>query len=260
MYLYRTVSGKPKYVGYGHDVDRAISHARDSHNASLRDWLEAGKFNLTVAGPYRDKQEGLNVEAALISGLNPEYNRSPGNGPRFVPLGVPPELSDRPAMEPLTLQEIGTKTGGALIVYLAPGEFLADGRPKFDPAKPDDQTILHDMEQMWQIGGLIAQWKGNAALAPAILVGVYGPPNHRFVVGAAQIIAPPWDDLDLQIHGRWRVPVKPGATLDAAELRGRRVADVHFGNLAHLLHIWIDGTGKVLHPEPSTTATVDTQN
>ncbi len=250
VYLYRTPSGKPKYVGYGHDVDRAISHARDSHNSALRGWLEAGNFDLTVAGPYRDEKEGLCVEAALISGLSPEYNRSRGNGPRFVPLGVPPLLSDRPGMAPLTLGDVGTKAKGALLVYLSPGDFLADGRPKFSPATPDDQIILHDMEQMWQIGGLIDQWKKTPVSAPKILVGAYGPIGHRFIVGAARIDTEGWGDPNLHVAGdRWRVPIMPGSSLDAGDLRGRRVAEVRFGRLAHLLHIWVDAQGSVLHPK-----------
>ena len=67
VYLYRTRSGVPQYVGYGHSVQRALSHANHSHNSDLRTWLENDNFELTIAGPYRDEQEGKSVEAALIS-------------------------------------------------------------------------------------------------------------------------------------------------------------------------------------------------
>ena len=117
VYLYRTPAGIPKYVGYGKTVDRATAHAEVSHNSGLRSWLASGQFDLTVAGPYGDRREALHVEAALISALSPEFNKSPGEGPGFVPLGVPPELGNRPSMAPLTVPQVGKIAGGALIVY-----------------------------------------------------------------------------------------------------------------------------------------------
>jgi hypothetical protein len=252
VYLYRDRSNarRPMYVGYGMTVGRAISHARQSHNAALRAWLGAGNFDLTVAGPYRDKAEGQHVEAALISALSPAFNRSPGTGPTFVPIGVPPTLSRRPGMTALTTAGIGQKAGGALLVYLAPGEFLPDGRPKFDPADPDPKIIVGHMEKRWQIGGLIDEWTKAAASGPKLLVGVYGPNvAHRFIVGAARIDIMKWQEPGLELGGgRWRVPIKPGSTLDAANLRGRRVDGVRFSNFSHLLHIWVDSHGVIRYP------------
>ncbi len=80
MYLYRSASGVPKYVGYGMNVDRALAHAGASHNAALRAWLDEEQFDLSVAGPYRDETEGKAVEAALISALRPEFNRRRAKG------------------------------------------------------------------------------------------------------------------------------------------------------------------------------------
>ena len=116
------------YVGYGREVSRSISHRGHSHNEELKSWLERNPFDLQIAGPYRDEEEAKNVESALISGLNPRFNRSPGEGPAFAPLGVPPHLSERTQQPALRLSQIGKMTGGALLVYLAPGLFLPDGR------------------------------------------------------------------------------------------------------------------------------------
>ena len=42
VYLYRTVGGAARYVGFGHDAQRAMSHAKASRNTTLKDGLEAG--------------------------------------------------------------------------------------------------------------------------------------------------------------------------------------------------------------------------
>jgi hypothetical protein len=97
VYVYRTTpKGPVRYVGYEHHVGRALSHAEGSHNPGLRDWLlHRDAFDLTIAGPYRDEVEAKAVEAALISAMDPKFNKAPGDGPKFVPVGVPGELSGR---------------------------------------------------------------------------------------------------------------------------------------------------------------------
>ena len=111
------------------------------------------------------------------------------------------------------------------------------------------------MEQKWQIGGLIETWKESPAEGPQVLVGVYGPVNHRFIVGAARIDADRWNQAALHVSGdRWRLPLTPGTSLDECELRGRRVVGVRFGRLAHLLHIWVNAQGAVLHPPSGRNA------
>jgi hypothetical protein len=167
VYLYRTPAGVPKYVGYGTDPARAMSHAGASHNVRLREWLEGGHLDLVIAGPYRDELEGKHVEAALISALSPEFNLSPGDGPRFLPVGVPSELGDRPALPPLSAAELGQLTGGALLVYLAPGDFLRDGRRKYDPAAPSDEDVLSNMRGVWDIGRHLEGWTSDPKIRPA---------------------------------------------------------------------------------------------
>ena len=146
VYLYTTIAGAVMYVGYGANVERALSHSGGSHNKQLKAWLARENFDLKIAGPYASEQEAKHVEAAIISGIKPKFNVAPGEGPKFRPLGVPGALGDRPSASPLSLAEIGRLTGGALLVYLAPGTFLRDGRKKFNAADPQDKDVLANME------------------------------------------------------------------------------------------------------------------
>jgi hypothetical protein len=201
VYLYRTPGGAPKYVGYGHHLARALSHAEHSHNERLREWLSAGRFDLTVSGPYRDEDEAKAVEAALISALRPEFNKAPGDGPRFLPVGVPPALAERTAMPALAEGELGVLTGGALVVYLAPGDFLSDGRRKYDAADPRDADVLSNMRGYWDLGKHLSEWAANPGAAPRVLIGVHGRNvAHRFIVGAAAIDTAEWSDAEMFVR------------------------------------------------------------
>jgi hypothetical protein len=254
VYVYRTPAGVPVYVGYGHQAQRAISHRGNSHNADLRAWLNKSNFDLQIAGPYRDEAEAKAVESALISALAPKFNRSPGDGPSFVPLGVPAELSARVQMDPLTLSKIGKLAQGALIVYLAPGDYLKDGRRKYDAAQPTDDDAVANIERSWDIGPLQEHWKRYPSTAPRTLIGVHGKPQHRFIVGALTIdrsrIGEPGLErtADRWSTVRWQVPLVDRSDLDAGDLRGRRVEGVTFGQFSHQLHIWVDRSGRVRHP------------
>lgn len=245
------------YVGYGHNVERAISHTGGSHNVRLKSWLKREKFDLRVAGPYATEGEAKLVEAALISGIEPRFNVAAGEGPKFVPLGVPPHLHERPQMEQLALSEIGRLTGGALLVYLAPGAFLRDGRKKFDPAHPSDEDAVSNIEQRWQLGRLIDGWQRQPDKAPKVLLGIHGKVGHRFIVAALEIDRDRWSEADLlcptnpgRPH-RWRVPLRDRRELDVQGLRGRRVQNIKFGQFSHQLHIWVDGNGRRQHPVKS---------
>ena len=250
VYLYRSVSGVPKYVGYGRAVGRALSHQAASHNRKLAAWLKKGDHRLEVVGPYGSEAEGKRVEAALISALRPEFNKTGGDGPKFVPVGVPPELSERPVMPALSLSEVGRMCGGALFVYLAPGDTLNDGRVKYDAALPDDAVVLSNMKGYWDIKRHSRSWGLNSG--PKVLIGVHGPsPTSRFIVGAARIDRRRWFDESLRAAhdaGRWEVPLLRNPNLDVLKLRGRRLASVKFSNFSWALHIWVDGQGRKQHP------------
>jgi hypothetical protein len=252
VYLYRSLAGVAKYVGYGADVKRAMSHAGASHNHELKQWLEADRFDVTIAGPYSSESEAKKVEAALISAMKPEFNKSPGDGPTFLPIGVPPELAARPTLQPLTLEEIGRCTGGALLVYLAGGDFLSDGRPKFDPANPDNDVVVGDMEAWWDLRSVRDQWLEHPASSPRVLIGVHGKVKHRFIAAATLIDSNRWTDVSLYNadRRRWKVPLLEPVEFDAYELRGRRVSGIKFGQFSWALHLWVDGSGNVRHPAP----------
>jgi hypothetical protein len=250
VYLYRSAGapGRVRYVGYGESLPRALA---DRPDPAFAGWLEQGNYQVEVAGPYGDEDVARQVEASLISAIAPEFNRVAGTGPKFAPLGVPPELGERPASDPLSLGELGRRSGGALLVYLAPGTQLSDGRAKYDPAEPDDEVIVSNIEGVWDLGRHRDEWRRQPDQGPQLLLGIYGPkPARRFVVAAARIASSRWGSPELEVpdQGRWRVPLADPGDLDACGLRGRRVRNVKFGYFAHLLHIWVDGSGHVRHP------------
>ena len=256
QYLDRS-SGATVYVGYGMATDRAISHAKTSHNDGLRAWLEKGEFELRIAGPYKSKEEGFAVEAALISAISPKFNKHPGNGPKFRPLGVPEELAERPSMAPMTIAEIGIQAGGALIVYIAPGTSMADGRPKYDPAHPDPATVAIDVEAWWQVGQRIKDWAADPASGPQVLVGAYGRPGHRFVIGSYQIDTTRWGvnpNGNTDNRGRWRIPLVDRTQQDAADLCGRRIDGLKFGRNLHDHYKFVAADGSVRWPLPKADA------
>lgn len=241
------------YVGYGNTTQRALTHSKGSHNLQLKHWLKKGHFDLRIAGPYASEKEAKAVEAALISSMHPRFNIAPGDGPKFLPVGVPPHLWERPAMKPLTLRELGIKGKGVLLVYLSPGDYLRDGRRKFDPAQPSDRTAFENIEKNWDLAPLIEIWRRSPDLMPKAILGIHGKVGHRFVVGSLEINqdqlcnsrnrrrAARW------ARPRWRVPVLDPMNLDHAAMRGRRVEGVRFGQFSHQLHIWIDASGRRRH-------------
>lgn len=251
VYLYQTPQGRVVYVGYGRRTTRATAHPQFGH-PTFRRWLSRNKHEVRIAGAYRDAKEAKAVEAALISALDPEFNRAPGDGPRFVPLGVPLELAGRAQLKPLMLPEIGRRARGALLVYLSPGDLLPDGRRKFDPAHPSDDEAVRNTERWWQIGRLQQHWLENPGDIPNAIIGVHGRIRHRFVVASLKIDRQSIGNRTLRSPrnpGRWQVPLADRGEPDHAGLRGRRVDGVSFGRLAHQLHIWVDRAGTVRHPQ-----------
>ena len=250
VYLYRTLQGDPVYVGYGHTVQRALTHTGASHNAAFKSWLAKNKFDLQISGPYANEREAKAVEAALISSMTPRFNQSPGDGPKFVPVGVPSELWERPRLPELSLRQVGMQAGGALLVYLSPGEYLRDGRRKFNAALPTDKDAVSNIEKNWDLAGLVGHWRRHPASIPNAIVGIHGRVNHRFIVGALEIDKERLCDAQNQRRAdrwprpRWKVPLVDQSDLDFGGLRGRRVKDIRFGPFSHQFHIWVDSRGR----------------
>ncbi len=241
------------YVGYGSTAWRALSHSHRSHNRKLKTWLAKGQFDLRIAGPYANEKEAKAVEAALITSISPRFNVASGDGPKFLPVGVPAHLWERPALKPLTLRELGIRGRGVLLVYLAPGGYLRDGRRKFDPAQPSDNTAFRNIEKNWDLTALMEIWRQHPDIKPRTILGIHGNVGHRFVVGSLEIdreqLCNPRNRryADRWPRHRWRVPVTDPANLDHFGLRGRRVDQIRFGQFSHQLHIWIDSNGRRRH-------------
>jgi hypothetical protein len=249
VYMYRDPSSlKALYVGYGMSPGRALSRPGKSDNEKLYRRLSTETYDLLIAGPYRDREEGLKVEAALISALKPSFNRIQGHGPKFRPVGVPNDLADRLTLDPLSEPELGTATNGALAVYLSPGKLTVDGRQKVDPAQPDTETIAVNVEGWWQVDRHIEQWRTSRG--PRILLGVHGPLKHRFIMGSFVIDTSRWgeDPHSNQQRSLWRIPLVDRNNADACGLRGRRVAGLRFGRSRWEHYRWIDETGTTRHP------------
>lgn len=240
-------TGETVYVGYGKSTSRALSHA-ESHNRELRDWLRRERFRLRVAGPYPTEAIGLMVEAALISAMRPKFNVATGTGPRFRPLGVVDELSDRLSLPPLTVADVGRMSGGALIVYIASSKAMRDGRPKYDPAHPDPEVVAIDVEGWWQLGRHVDEWSAHPERSPRVLVGAYGPPKHRFVIGAYQIETENWRVDGQQRPKLWKVPLRDRTDHDAAGLSGRRIRDLRFGRAKWEHYRVVTANGRVTWP------------
>ncbi|QOD43541.1 hypothetical protein [Clavibacter zhangzhiyongii] len=249
VYLYRSTGTqqKAKYVGYGRKPARALSHAAESHNDALRSWLERGDYSLEIAGPYADEKTGLEVEAALISAMAPEFNRAVGNGHRFLPLGVPADLADRIGLAPVHEGDLAQQAGGALFVYLAAGDVLADGRIMADPSNPDEKIIAADAEAWWQIERHLDEWIEHPTDAPRALVAVHGPHTRaRFVIGSFEIDVQLLlsRDPSLRQGSLWKIPLVNREDADFAALRGRKLTYSSFGQLKQQLYHWVDEHGE----------------
>jgi hypothetical protein len=153
----------------------------------------------------------------------------------------------------LTSSEIGVAAGGALLVYLAPGDMLPDGRPKFDPMRPDDKVLLGDMEGVWDIGRHLDEWAAAPAHGPQVLIAIYGPKvTDRHIAAAVRIDTTRWLDPSLKApeRNRWNVPLVNPPDMNARSLRGRQVDGIRFGQFSWQLHIWVDAQGVQQHPVP----------
>jgi hypothetical protein len=256
VYMYRQLDGTIVYVGRGLTPDRAQSHTGGSHNAALSELIATGQYELEIAGPYDPYSVAAEVEAAMISALarpgkHDLFNRVPGNGHRFAPLGVPTELAERPLLPPLTVSEVGVLTGGALIVRNSFGDELAPGRPRLDPMQIDPAVLIENIRRYWLIEKLRPGWIADPVSAPKVVVAAAGPPKRRYVPTSVALDQHQWglvppQELPLDIDG--------SPDLDTCSLRGRLLADAKFSNMRQLHFIWVDAMGAVRWPKPVDTS------
>ena len=243
-YVYRNPeNGKILYAGFATDITRVHEIA---HNKNVSE--NSGKFEILISGPYRDKIEALNVEAALISAIDPEWNEVSGAGHQFRPFGVPPELVIRRTEPPLSVSEIGKITGGAIIVLSQESAVLKHNVQKLTPNLFEDGVVLGTIREYWKIKKYLNEWSCNNDLSPKVLVGVQGPIGSRLIVGAVNIDIDGWMDTPTADHDKnvHRIPTITNSSLDCHELRGRKTSNVKFG-MSSLTWIWVDGNGIVRH-------------
>ena len=226
VYLYRDKVGKPRYVGYGENSERALSHMTQTHNVTLAELLKNDKFKLEIAGPFESRETALAVETALISALKSDELANVPKGHemhRFRPMGVPLAFAPRWDLSPLSREELDeilrAHNSLQFLCVLIKNIDFEDGRGTFDPANPpSDKDILERVRKWWPLRLKQQQWSEVPSQSPAILLAIHGKPGAQFVIGSVFIDRQNW-----HIASDGEVPVLETSGLDAAELRGRRI-------------------------------------
>lgn len=260
VYLFRDKQGRCKYVGYGISYRRATSHLSGSHNKGLNRFLRDGDYTLEIAGPFATKETGRAVETSLISVLNPDFNRDPGETRwRFRPLGVPKKYANRLTLPPLgrkeLLGQLGRSASCSILFVYVNDKKLRDGRVGYDPSTPpSDSKILQRMDEWWQLGRYVQDWSKAPLKSPSVLVGVSGRPDSRFVIGAVRINKSGWENARSD-GGLFQIPTNGPRDLDAFGFRGRRIsakANIKFGAFSHQFFIILGRDGKSIGGHPSS--------
>jgi hypothetical protein len=246
-YIYRqSKDGRVIYVGYATDASRAYT---DGHNERVKKFVTSGeKYEISISGPYRDEQEARNVEAALVSAINPEFNLIDQPGMRFRPLGIPKELAKRSTEETLDAHELGRLTGGCIIVYCNLTTELMSGEAKVGPTSFSDETIFNNIKGHWGVKKFLDTWGNDPSQSPTTLVAVQGNVKDRIVIGSAHVDVNGWASTppapwDARFY---EIPLLMDQGLDAFELRGRKV-NIKFGAGTTNSTMVIDDTGLALH-------------
>lgn len=263
VYLYRTKTGKPLYVGYGASVKRSSAHlGKRAHNKQLSQALrQHPNYTLEISGPFGDEHSARAVETALISAYKSEVtlcNVNKGHHAwRFRRLGVPDKLAqrlDKPALNASALKSLAQRAGGLILVSINDRD-LGDGRPGDLLANlPSDALIAERVDRYWQLLGYASRtWRDTPANSPGLLVGVSGSGGARMVVASIQIDRWGWAK-SINASGKGGLLCIPHDNnklggLDRYQIRGRRIdvgAGVEFGRFRHETFIVLDDTGKVV--------------
>lgn len=228
VYLYRDQKGKPRYVGYGENSRRALEHIAKTHNLKLESFLKDNGFKLEIAGPFESEETAKAVETALISVLRLDddlTNVAQGHQMhRFRPIGVPSAFVKRWEMPPLEAKDFAEVLAkhhlNQFLCVLIQNIDFGDGRGTFDPANPpDDPAILQRVIKTWPLRLKRELWSDDFAGSPAILLAVHGKPGTQFVIASLFIDRKAWSQAP-----DGEVPVRKPTQLNAAHLRGRRIA------------------------------------
>ncbi|MPQ99511.1 hypothetical protein GB931_16630 [Modestobacter sp. I12A-02628] len=232
----------------------------------LDDLAELGRTpNIEVINCDSEAQAKA-IEAALISALwVPQdapaearlLNKIKGCGSRFRPLGLPLALEDRAHRSPVSRAALGG-LGPALVVNISsksfhevdqasdktfktlerPGAVLA--------SRTDEKLVLERYTGWWMIGTQLERWRDGDEEPPRLLVAVTGHTERKWIWAASRIDIPKLLTTEPEDGGYYRIPVllrtsavvdpltgMPSVTiaptLDARELRGRRVVPRDFG-------------------------------
>ncbi len=236
VYIYRDAGGKVCYIGYGQSSAQAFANMAETHHKRLRELVNSKSLTLEIAGPFDSKAMALAVETALISAIVPAAKSARGQTiHRFRPLGVPPQFAERVAMAPLGRDDMiaildAANSPSFLCVHVENIDFAdEDGnlRRGYEPSNPpSDAEILERVQRYWLLQTKLEEWRRNPMQSPAILLGIHGEPEAQFVIASVLTNRERWDEAAQSEadDGRYEVPVKPTPNLDAAQLRGRRIA------------------------------------
>lgn len=263
VYIYRTKSGKPLYVGYGASVVRSAAHlSKQAHNKKLSAALrQHPDYTLEIAGPFGDEHRARAVEIALISAYRNEptlCNDNKGHlAWRFRPLGVPNafvQRVDQPALGNDDLCALARRARGLIVVNINDRD-LGDGRAGDLLAHiPDDARIAERVDRWWQLRGhALRTWRDMPADSPGLLLGVSGRGALRMVIASLEIDRSGWGEaIDAGKHsGLLRIPHDTAnlRQLDRYQIRGRRIdigAGLEFGRFRHETFIVMDASGSTV--------------
>lgn len=231
VYIYKDLSDKIHYVGYGKNTERAISHQSKTHNKPLEQLIKDKKYTVHIAGPYESELIARTVEAALISALNPLCNkRQEKNEWRFRPIGIDSSLADRPSLN--SLQKSDFLKNHHSVIFVKISDINFSDRKGYDiSSPPTDIEIIERVVKYWQLGKHLAEWIAHPDESPSLLVGVTGRPGSQMVIAALEVDRSKWKDVEIRKNGIIEIPVK-SSSIDTNQLRGRRIdlsAGVRFG-------------------------------